>query len=94
MEYIFDRITIDDSTLNGKPSIREKRISVQTILEFLGAGESNEEIPKQYPSLELDDIKAILPPTAKPEVSKPFLFIPLLNLKCSRKKINFKSPVK
>ena len=50
MEYIFDRITIDDKTLNGKPSIRGKRISVQTILEFLSAGETNEEILKQYPT--------------------------------------------
>lgn len=60
MEYIFDRITIDDKILNGKPTIRGKRISVQTILEFLGAGESYEEILKQYPALEPDDIKASL----------------------------------
>lgn len=60
MEYIFDRITIDDKILNGKPVIRGKRISVQTILEYLGAGESYEEILKQYPSLEPDDIKACL----------------------------------
>ncbi|MBK8983196.1 MAG: DUF433 domain-containing protein [Ignavibacteria bacterium] len=60
MEYIFDRITIDDKTLNGKPSIRGKRISVQTILEFLSAGETNEEILKQYPTLEEEDIKASL----------------------------------
>lgn len=60
MEYIFDRITIDDKILNGKPAIRGKRISVQTILEYLGAGESYEEILKQYPTLEPDDIKACL----------------------------------
>jgi uncharacterized protein (DUF433 family) len=60
MEYIFDRITIDDKILGGKPSIRGKRIAVQTILEFLGAGESQEEILRQYPSLERDDIIACL----------------------------------
>ncbi|HMQ70825.1 MAG TPA: DUF433 domain-containing protein [Ignavibacteria bacterium] len=60
MEYIFDRITIDDKIMNGKPVIRGKRISVQTILEYLGAGESYEEILKQYPSLEPEDIKACL----------------------------------
>ena len=60
MEYIFDRITIDDKILNGKPVIRGKRISVQTILEYLGAGESYEEILKQYPTLEPDDIKACI----------------------------------
>lgn len=60
MEFIFDRITIDEKILNGKPAIRGKRISVQTILEFLSAGESFEEILKHYPSLELEDIKACL----------------------------------
>ncbi len=60
MEYIFDRITIDNNLCNGKPTIRGKRITVQTILEFLGAGESHEEILRQYPSLEEDDILACL----------------------------------
>lgn len=60
MEYIFDRITIDDKLCNGKPTIRGKRITVQTILEYLGAGESKEEILKQYPSLVSEDIDACL----------------------------------
>lgn len=60
MEFIADRITIDDKICNGKPTIRGKRITVQTILEFLGAGESKEEILRQYPSLENDDINACL----------------------------------
>lgn len=60
MEYIFDRITIDDKLCNGKPTIRGKRITVQTILEFLGAGETKEEILKQYPSLVSEDIDACL----------------------------------
>jgi len=60
MEYIADRITIDEKQCNGKPTIRGKRITVQTILEFLGAGESKEEILKQYPSLVLEDIDACL----------------------------------
>lgn len=52
------RITIDPSVCNGKPTIRGKRITVQTILEFLSAGESREEILRQYPSLENEDIDA------------------------------------
>ena len=60
MEYIADRITIDDAICNGKPTIRGKRIMVQTILEFLGAGETIEEILHQYPSLEKEDITAAL----------------------------------
>lgn len=60
MEYIFDRITIDDGLCNGKPTIRGKRITVQTILEFLSAGESHTEILRQYPSLVEEDIEACL----------------------------------
>ncbi len=60
MRFIADRITIDDNICNGRPTIRGKRITVQTILEFLQAGESKEEILHQYPSLELEDIDACL----------------------------------
>jgi len=54
------RITIDPAICNGKPTIRGKRITVQTILEFLSAGESREEILRQYPSLTQEDIAACL----------------------------------
>ena len=60
METLLDRITIDEKICNGKPTIRGKRITVQTILEFLSAGEKEEELLKQFPSLEADDIKACL----------------------------------
>ncbi len=60
MEYITDRITIDDALCNGKPAIRGKRITAQTILEFLSAGERVEDILRQYPSLEEEDIRACL----------------------------------
>ena len=55
-----DRITIDPAICNGKPVIRGKRITAQTILEFLAAGESKETILKQYPTLESEDIDAVL----------------------------------
>lgn len=60
MEYIAERITIDPDLCNGKPTIRGKRITVQTVLDFLGAGESEAEILYQYPALEPDDITACL----------------------------------
>jgi uncharacterized protein (DUF433 family) len=60
MEYIADRITIDDEICNGKPTIRGTRLTVNTILEFLSAGESRKEILHQYPSLEKEDIDACL----------------------------------
>ncbi len=58
--YLDGRITIDPDLCNGKPTIRGKRITVQTIVEFLSAGESEEEILNQYPFLEKQDIHACL----------------------------------
>ena len=60
MSFIADRITIDDGICNGKPTIRGSRITVQTILEFLGKGDSTKEILEQYPTLEKEDIDANL----------------------------------
>ncbi|HEX3131346.1 MAG TPA: DUF433 domain-containing protein [Thermoanaerobaculia bacterium] len=59
-ERLEDRITVDPEICNGKPTIRGKRIAVQTILEFLLAGEDREEILRQFPSLEPADIDACL----------------------------------
>ena len=58
--YLDGRITIDPDVCNGKPTIREKRITVHKILEFISAGDSRQEILRQYPSLEADDITACL----------------------------------
>lgn len=60
MEYLNERITLDASICNGKPTISGKRITVQTILEFLAAGDTKEDILYQYPSLEAEDIEACL----------------------------------
>ena len=60
MEYIFDRITIDPEMCNGKPTIRGTRLTVQTVLEYLGAGDSPEDILESYPFLEAEDIRACL----------------------------------
>jgi uncharacterized protein (DUF433 family) len=60
MDFSTERITVDTNICNGKPTIRGKRITVQTILEFLSAGDSKEEILKQYPSLVAEDIDACL----------------------------------
>jgi uncharacterized protein (DUF433 family) len=60
MKNLLDRITVDDAICNGKPTIRGKRITVKTILEFLSAGETKASILKEYPSLESEDIDACL----------------------------------
>jgi uncharacterized protein (DUF433 family) len=65
MQYISDRITIDENILGGNPTIRGKRIAVQTVLEFLSAGESVEEVLNQFPTLEAEDTTACLDLAAK-----------------------------
>tara|TARA_B100001093_G_scaffold409648_1_gene398707 strand:+ start:294 stop:527 length:234 start_codon:yes stop_codon:yes gene_type:complete len=60
MNNLIDRITIDPDLCNGKPTIRGKRITVQTILEFLSAGDTRAEVLEEYPSLEMQDINACL----------------------------------
>ncbi|MDP2785936.1 MAG: DUF433 domain-containing protein [Sulfurimicrobium sp.] len=60
LSFFDGRITIDPTICNGKPTVRGKRIAVQTILGFMSAGDSEQEILEQYPSLESDDIKACL----------------------------------
>lgn len=60
MEYVSDRIVVDDKICSGKPTIRGSRITVQSILEYLSAGDSEEEILQQFPILKSEDIKASL----------------------------------
>lgn len=60
MESLIDRIIIDPSICNGKPTIKGTRITVNSILEFLSVGDNAEEILQQYPSLQEKDISACL----------------------------------
>ena len=53
-------IIVDPDICNGKPIIAGTRISVQTVMEFLAAGDSIEEILEEYPSLSREDIYACL----------------------------------
>jgi uncharacterized protein (DUF433 family) len=55
-----DRITIDPEICHGKPTIRGLRYPVETILELLSSGMTNEEILADYEDLESDDILAVL----------------------------------
>jgi uncharacterized protein (DUF433 family) len=59
-QSVVDRITVDPDICNGKPVIRGMRITAETILEFLAAGDSAEDILRQYPMLEREDITACL----------------------------------
>lgn len=60
MTYVAKRITIDPKICDGRPTIRSSRITVNTILEFLAAGDFREEILYQYPFLEPEYLDACL----------------------------------
>lgn len=60
LSFLDGRITVHPDLCNGRPTIRGLRITVETVLGFLSAGESTEEILHQYPSLEASDIDACL----------------------------------
>ena len=59
MGNLLNRITIVDDVCNGKPTIRGMRITAQTILEFILAGDTNEDILEAFPFLENEDIEAV-----------------------------------
>ncbi len=50
------RIIVDADICNGQPVLQGTRIPIQTILEFLSAGDSIEEVLEEYPSLLREDI--------------------------------------
>ena len=58
--YLTERITIDPEICNGQPIIRGMRITVKTVLGFLSAGTTTEELLYQYPALEIEDIEACI----------------------------------
>jgi uncharacterized protein (DUF433 family) len=58
--HVMERIEINPDICNGKPVIKGTRITVQTILEFLGAGDSIEEVLEGYPSFKQNDVQAAI----------------------------------
>ncbi|MFT4092645.1 MAG: DUF433 domain-containing protein [Niabella sp.] len=57
---LLDRIMINPEVLHGKPVIRGLRYPVESILEYLAGGDTIEDLLKEFPDLERDDILACL----------------------------------
>lgn len=55
-----ERIIIDPAICNGRPVVRGTRITAQTVLEFLGAGDTIEEVLEEFPTLTREDVLACL----------------------------------
>ncbi|HEV8514541.1 MAG TPA: DUF433 domain-containing protein [Cyclobacteriaceae bacterium] len=57
---LLSRITVNPEISHGKPTIRNKRHTVDLILDLLAAGSTHAEILEDYPNLEEKDILACL----------------------------------
>ena len=55
-----ERITLDPDKRGGKPCIRGLRITVYEVLEYLAAGMTKDQLLKDFPDLEREDIRACL----------------------------------
>lgn len=60
MNNLLERITVNPEICHGKPIIRNKRYTVDVILDLLSAGMSHQELLEDYPALEEEDILACL----------------------------------
>jgi uncharacterized protein (DUF433 family) len=53
-------ITIDPNRRNGRPCVRDLRISVGDVLGWLAEGQMPAQIVTEYPELTPDDVRACL----------------------------------
>jgi uncharacterized protein (DUF433 family) len=57
---LLNRITVNPAICHGKPTIRNKRYTVDLILDLLSVGSTHAEILEDYPKLVEEDILACL----------------------------------
>lgn len=55
-----NRITIEPGKRGGRPCIRSMRITVYDVLGWLASGMTEQEILRDFPELEPEDIRACL----------------------------------
>jgi uncharacterized protein (DUF433 family) len=55
-----DYITISPGIRSGKPCVRDTRITVYDVLEYLAGGMTEKQILDDFPSLRSEDIRACI----------------------------------
>lgn len=60
MKELSAYISLDSSVRFGKPCIKNTRIAVSDVLQWLASGMTNEQILNDYPSLKEEHIRAAL----------------------------------
>jgi uncharacterized protein (DUF433 family) len=56
----FDRITSNPTIVNGQPTIRGMRLSVRRVIEALAVYPNWDDLRREYPELEPEDIRQAL----------------------------------
>lgn len=59
------KIVVDPNICNGLPTLEGTRITAQTVLEFLSAGDTVEDVLAEYPTLVREDVLACLAYSAR-----------------------------
>jgi len=59
-ENYLSRIIRDPQICGGQPVFKGTRVTLRTVLASLAAGDSAEELLRQFPSLKPDDIRAAI----------------------------------
>ncbi|HZW71407.1 MAG TPA: DUF433 domain-containing protein [Hanamia sp.] len=66
MEYqLYKNIISHPDICNGKPTIKGTRITVQSVMSFILAGDSDESVLDSYPRLTKEDLQTCKEFTAK-----------------------------
>jgi uncharacterized protein (DUF433 family) len=60
MGMAYDRITIEPDKMDGQPCIRGLRFPVVTVLRMVAGGMTAEDILREHPDLQAEDIPAAL----------------------------------
>lgn len=71
---LLERITFNPKQCGGRPCIRGLRIRVKDVLDMLAEGATEQEILKDFPDLETDDIRACLTYAAA-QIDHPILSV-------------------
>ena len=57
---MFDRITFDPAVMGGRACIRGMRMTVSLVVNLVANGMSTEDIVREYPELEVEDVRQAL----------------------------------
>ena len=57
---MFDRITFDPTVMGGRACIRGMRMTVSLVVNLVANGMSTEGIVREYPELEVEDVRQAL----------------------------------